>query len=404
MQSATPIRGIQATRAATNPAQMLAELSSTMQDFRARSESRIAEVESALNDMAVKSAGFEMNGTPRTGGNPTEINALNEAARALISGNQSQAAEHFARANAMTTQSGPDGGYITHDVISSGMTRIMAEISPVYRLARKVTMDHGTAFEEVVDPDAAQASWVGESQSRPKTDPGALRKFRVELSEIYAMPSVSQTLLDQSSINLFNWLQDKVGEAFGAKESLAFHTGDGISKPRGFLTYPTVATGDKTRAWGKFEHVVSGASGGFPAATTSVNPADALVDLVAALKPQYRADAVWLMNRATAAVVRKIKDAEGRHVWVDSLIIGQPDVLLGYPVEISEDMPDLGADTLSIAFGSVSRTYCIIERPGLKYLVDPYSEKPNVLLYSYRRVGGEVMNYEAMKFMKFSAS
>lgn len=396
------IRGIQSVRANATPAQILAELTHDMTGFRASTGERIAEIERNLADMAVRNAGYEMAGTSRSSDNPAEIKALNDAARALISGNQTQASEHFARANAMTTESGPDGGYITHDVISTGMTRIMAEISPIYRLARKEPMPHGTAFEETIDPDAAQASWVAERQARPETAPGELRKFSVALNEIYAMPAVSQTLLDQSSTNIFNWLQTKVGEAFGAKESLAFHTGDGVGKPRGFLTFPTVATGDKTRDWGKFEHVASGAAGGFPTATASVNPADALVDLVAALKPQYRGDAVWLMNRATAAVVRKLKDAEGRHVWVDSLILGQPNVLLGYPVEISEDMPDLAADSLSIAFGSVSRMYCIIERPGLKYLVDPYSSKPNVLLYSYRRVGGGIQNFEAMKFMKFA--
>ena len=332
-----------------------------------------------------------------------ELKALNNAARALILGDQRKADEYFIEAKAMIAGSDPSGGYVVHDVMSTGMTKILAEISPIYRLSRRIALPRGGAFEEPIDRDAAEASWVGEVAARPDTDTPDLAKFRVELNEIYAMPKASQTLIDIASIDVLGWLQGKIGEAFATKEGYAFHNGTGVAQPRGILTFTTVATPDSSRTWGEFEHVKTGTNGAFPTASTTVNAADVLVDVTGALKPQYRTGAVWLMNRLTAAVVRKLKDADGRHVWVDSLIQGQPSVLLGYPVEIDEEMPDIATDSLSIAFGNISKAYTIIEQPGTKFLTDPFTDKPNVRLFAYRRVGGGVSNFESIKFLKFAA-
>lgn len=334
--------------------------------------------------------------------NTPELKALSNAATALLSGNQEKANALFVEAKAMSVGSDPDGGYVVHDVISSGMTRVMAEISPIYRLARKIPMATGGAFEEPIDRESAEAQWVGEVQARPDTATPKLGVFRVDLHEIYAMPKATQKLLDVASINPLTWLTAKVGDAFAVKEGSAFHGGDGIAKPHGILTYPTALTTDASRAWGTFQHIATGASGAFPTSSATVNPADVLVDVTMALKPQYRTGAVWLMNRLTAGAVRKLKDAEGRHVWVDSLVQGQPAMLLGYPVEIDEEMPDISAGSQSIAFGNVEKAYTIIEQPGTRFLTDPYTDKPNVRLYAYRRVGGGVNNTEALKFLKFS--
>jgi len=326
---------------------------------------------------------------------------LTEGLHVLLAGNQTKAMELFVQSKAMSAGSDPDGGYLVNTDFSSGMTSVMAEISPVYRLARVIPIA-GDAFEEPIDVDGAEALWVGELETRADTDTPQLGMFRVELNEIYAQPKTSQKLIDTARIDVINWLRDKVSESFAEKEGLAFHTGDGVGKPRGFLTYPTAATKDGARPWGTLQFIKTGVNADFPTASTSVNPADVLVDVVAALKPQYRRGAVWLMNRATAAVVRKLKDADGRHVWVDSLIQGQPSVLLGYPVEIDEAMPDIDTGSLSIAFGNITRAYTIVEKPGVKFLVDPYTNKPNVKLFSYRRVGGGLNHSEAIKLLKFA--
>lgn len=331
--------------------------------------------------------------------NTPETKALNGAVRALIAGQQDKANELFGEAKALIAGSGPNGGYVVHDQISTGMTVIMAQLSPIYRLSRKITMTHGTSFEEPIDRDSAQAAWVGEVDSRTDTITPQLGKLNIELNEIYAIPKTSQTLIDQASIDVLAWLRDKVGTAFALTESAAFHTGTGIARPYGILSYPTAALGDDTRTWGHIEHVVTGASGAF-----HTDKADCLHNVVSKLKPQYRTGAVWLMNRKTANVIRKLKEATTEaYIWQPGLQLGQPDSLMGYKVEIDEDMPDIAANSLSIAFGNFEKAYTVIETPGAKFLTDPYTDKPNVRLYAYRRVGGAVNNPEAYKLLKFSA-
>lgn len=369
--------------------------------FVDRNDTERDQIKAAVDSLMLK-AGRQGLGGGATNADRPELKALNNAALALYMGDQQKANQYFIEAKAMTAGSDPDGGYVVHDVISSGMTKVMAEISPLYRLARKIPMTKGGAFEEPVDRDSAEASWVGEVSARADTDTPQLGDFRVELNEIYAMPKASQKLIDIASINVLGWLTEKVGDAFAVKEGTAYHEGTGVAQPRGILSYTTVATPDATRAWGQFEHIATGVSGAFPTSSTTVNPADVLVDVSTALRAQYRNGAVWLMNRLTAGRVRKLKDAEGRHVWVDSLVQGQPALLLGYPVEIDESMPDIGAGTLSIAFGNIEKAYTIIEMPGTKFLTDPYTDKPNVRLFAYRRVGGGVNNFEAIKYLKFS--
>lgn len=336
---------------------------------------------------------------------PAEMKSLDDGMRMLLKGNTEGAHRLFIEGKAMNAATGPDGGYLLTPQFSTDMTRIMAEVSPMYRLARKIPIDPGhDSFEEPADVESAEAVWTGEQSSRGETGTPGLKLFYLSLDEIYAMPKVTQKLIDVSSINIMDWLSGKVGDAFATKEGAAMHTGDGVAKPRGILTYDIATTVDASRPWGTVQYIPSGASGAFKTPTTSVSPADALIDMVTSLKPQFRAGASWLMNRNTAGVVRKFKDADGRFIWVDSIVAGQPSTLLGYPVLEDEDMPDIAADSLSIAFGNVQRAYTIIEKPGIKFLPDPYTAKPHVLLYSYRRMSGGMNNSQALKLMKFATT
>ena len=336
-----------------------------------------------------------------TSGNSTvENKSLAAGFKALIAGQQEKANQCFVEAKAMQVGSGPDGGYVTHDLISSGMTRVMAEISPIYRLARKVQIPAGAAFEEPIDRDMLSAEWVSETATRPETASPTLATLNIALHEIYAMPAISQKLIDTASLDIVKWLTGKIADAFALTEAVAYHDGNGVGKPQGILAYPTAATADASRAWGTVQHIPTGASGAF-----HTTKADCLIDTVSALKNQYREGSAWLMNRKTAAAVRKIKESTtDAYIWAPGLQAGQPEMLLGFPVVIDENMPDIGANTLSIAFGNVSRAFTIVEQPGVKLLSDPYTSKPFVKLYGYRRVGGALSNTEALKLVKFSAS
>jgi len=148
--------------------------------------------------------------------------------------------------------------------------------------------------------------------------------------------------------------------------------------------------------------VATGAAGAF----ASTNPADALHDTLTALRPAYRkGDGVaWIMNSATANVIRKMKDGQGNYLWTQSIVMGQPDRLLGYPVTLDEGMPDIAANSYSVAFGNWRRGYAIVDKPGLRLIVDRVTKKGWTKMYFSKRVGGGVVDSNAIKLLKFATS
>lgn len=303
----------------------------------------------------------------------------------------------------MNVTSSPDGGYTVLPQMTDVLMARLFEVSPLARLARVVTIGSGDGFEDVRDVADYGAAWVGESDSRGNTTGGSFVKTTIPLCEIYANVKVTQRLLDDSLFDIGAHVTERIGEKFARAIGTALVTGDSVNKPKGLLDYDTSTSDDGARTWGEIQVIKSGVNGGFAASTSSSNPADVLVDLQAALKTGYRQDAVWLMNRRTAAVVRKFKDAEGRHIWTDSLMEGQPPMLLGHRVELTEDMDDVTTSGTPIAFGDINRAYTYVTRPGLKLLRDPFTDKPNVQMYAYMRAGGAVVDFDAVKLLETSS-
>jgi HK97 family phage major capsid protein len=212
---------------------------------------------------------------------------------------------------------------------------------------------------------------------------------------MYAEPRITQKLLDDSMVNVEAWLADKVSTKFARKENAAFVNGDGVGKPRGFLTY---ASG--TTLPGTIEQRNTGVSGGF---ATGSAAADILISTIYGLKQGYRSGSNWFMPRSATAEVRKLKASDGSYLWQPGIMAGQPATLLGYSVIEFEDMPDIAADSLSIAFGDMNEAYQIVDRVGVRVLRDPYTAKPYIKFYTTKRVGGDVLNFEAIKLISFSA-
>ena len=247
----------------------------------------------------------------------------------------------------------------------------------------------------LVDKGDLGAGWATEANAA-ETGAGGIERISIPVHELSAMPKASQRLLDDAAFDVEAWLAERIADRFARAEAAAFITGDGAGKPRGILSYPTAIAG--IEAEGQIGTVSSGSLGEF----ADLEAGDRLVDLVYALGAEYRANASFLMNSKTAATIRKMKDLEGRFIWVDSLAAGQPAQLLGYPVMISEDMPDIDMESLSIAFGDFRAAYTVVERPDLRVLRDPFSAKPHVLFYATKRVGGGVTDFRAVKLMKFA--
>ncbi|MFM1815268.1 MAG: hypothetical protein RLZ98_1963 [Pseudomonadota bacterium] len=299
-------------------------------------------------------------------------------------------------AKALSVGSDTDGGYLVPDETERAINRSVRDISPIRAIAgiRQVS---GSVYKKPFAVTGAEASWVGETAARPQTATPTLAELAFPTMELYAMPAATQALLDDSAVDIDQWIAEEVRVAFAEQEGTAFVNGDGVNKPKGLLDYPTVANGSWSH--GNIGTVSTGAAGAFPA----VNPQDVLVDLVYQVKAGYRANAHFVMNRATQSVVRKMKDADGNYLWQPSLAPGEASTLMGFPVAEAEDMPDIAADETAIAFGDFRRGYLIVDRVGIRVLRDPYSAKPYVLFYTTKRVGGGVQDFDAIKLLKFAA-
>ncbi len=297
----------------------------------------------------------------------------------------------------LSVGSGPDGGYTVPAEVEATVNRLLKAISPIRSIAGIRTVS-GNVYKRPFATSGADAGWVAETAARTQTNTPVLAELSYPTMELYAMPAASSTILDNSIVNIDEWLAEEVRIAFAQQEGTAFVTGDGVNKPKGFLTYTSVANASWT--WGNLGYIATGVAGGFAA----TNPGDKLLDLVYAAKAPYRANASFVMNRNTQATIRKFKDGQGNYLWTPANAPGETPSLMGYPVVECEDMPDVAASSLSVAFGDFSRGYLIVDRAGIRVLRDPYSSKPYVLFYTTKRVGGGVQDFDAIKLLKFAVT
>lgn len=297
---------------------------------------------------------------------------------------------------ALQAGSDPDGGYLVPDETETQIMRRLSTISPIRAIAGNRQVSSST-YKKPFAVSGPQSGWVGETDARPETASPQLAELTFPAMELYAMPAATASLLDDAAVDMDQWIAEEVETAFAEQEGAAFVNGDGVNKPTGFLQAPQVD--EASWAWGSLGTLKTGQSGGFPA----VDPADTLIDLIYTLKSGYRQNARFVMNRKTQAAVRKFKDGDGNYLWQPPSGAGSAASLLNFPITEAEDMPDIAADTASIAFGDFRRGYLVVDRMGVRLLRDPYSAKPYVLFYTTKRVGGGVQDYDAIKLLMFSA-
>ena len=298
---------------------------------------------------------------------------------------------------ALSTTVAADGGYLVdRDTAEAIRSQLLSTAS--LRAVASVVEVEAASFDVLIDRSEVGSGWATEATAQGETATPQLERIQIALHELSAMPKASQRLLDDSAFDVEGWLAGKIAQRFQRAEAAAFVSGDGVDKPRGFLTVPKVANG--SWAWGSLGYVATGAAADF----ASVNAADCIINLVYALGAEYRANASFVMNSKTAGAVRKMKDADGRFLWSDGLAAGEPARLMGYPVVVCEDMPDIAANAHAIAFGDFRAGYTIAERPDLRILRDPFSAKPHVLFYASKRVGGDVTDFAAIKLLKIAVS
>lgn len=297
----------------------------------------------------------------------------------------------------------PAGGYFVLPTVDLTIRTLMTDLSPLRAMAEVVTISTDR-YERFYSMGKRGAQWVSERDDRPQdTARPELIKHSYSVSELYAAPAATRHLLDDAATDIASWLINNAVHDFAETEGEAFHHGDGVEgRPRGLQTYPTAPEKDFVRPWGTFQHVAVGHA----SAPTDANLTTALIKLVASLRKPYKGNAVLLMNSNTAVRLRSIVDGNGRALWAPTgnLIEGVEHPLLGYRVEIDEEMPDIGANTTPIAFGDFRQGYVIVDRQGVRITRDEVTQKGRILFDTYKRVGGGAGDFNAIKFLKIATA
>lgn len=298
---------------------------------------------------------------------------------------------------AMSSGSGPDGGYLVAPPVERDILRRLANISPIRAVATVREISTST-YRKAFSLSGPATGWVAEADLRPQTNNQQIVDMSFPAMELYAMPAATQNLLDDAAVDIEQWIASEIDTVFAEQEGNAFITGNGANKPTGLLAYPKVVQSSWSN--GKTGYITTGVSANFAA----TNPSDNLVDLIYSLRAGYRQNASFLMSRKTQALIRKFKATTGEYLWAPPSSIGAPATLMNFPVIESEDMPDVAADAFAVAFADFRRAYLIVDRRGIRVLRDPYSAKPYVLFYTTKRVGGGIQDFDAIKLLKFGVS
>jgi HK97 family phage major capsid protein len=403
---------------ALSGAQAHDELMRTFEAWRETNEVRLGEIETRLSadalteeklsrlDQALESAQRTLDAAALRAARPALERG--EAGRPVGERQHKAAFAHYVRAGdgaalraietkALSAGSGPDGGFLVPMPAEREILRRMTQISPIRAIA-SVRETATAVYKKAYSTTGPAAGWAAETAARPQTASQIIADLSFPTMELYAMPSATQTLLDDAAVDVEAWIADEIETVFAEQEGAAFVTGDGVTRPQGFLTPPksTMAAW----SWGRLAYVPTGVAGAFPAA----NASDILVDLVYALKAGYRQNARFVLNRRTQAEIRKFKATTGEYLWQPPAAPGQPATLMNFPVVEVEDMPSIATDSFALAFGDFRRGYLVVDRIGVRVLRDPYSAKPYVLFYTTKRVGGGVQDFDAIKLLKFGVA
>jgi HK97 family phage major capsid protein len=294
------------------------------------------------------------------------------------------------------------GGYAVPEEIAREIERLEMQFSPVRSLVNVQPV--GTSdFKALVNLRGATSGWVGETGTRTATATSQLRERTPTHGEIYAYPEATEWSLDDVFFNVAAWLAEEAAQSFAIEEGDAVIRGDGSSKPTGMLnTTPTTAADFASPLRNAAAYMYLASPSAVSPAVYAVDP-DILIDMVYSLNSIYRSGASWAMNSSTAGHIVKLKDSEGRYIWRESLVSGQPATLLGYPVAIWEQLDDIGANAFPIAFGNFRRAYMLTERTDLRITTDNVTEPGKVKFYIRRREGGCVMNNNALRWLRTTA-
>lgn len=301
------------------------------------------------------------------------------------------------RAAQVVTTTGAAGGFALPEQIERAINRLSVDISPLREIAQVIQVGT-TDYKELFDVNGATFEWIGEGATRNQTNTPDMQECVPTFGMASAKPQASEESLDDLFFDVERWLIDSASEAIAQGEGAAFISGNGTAKPTGFLNGTPVATADNARAYGALQYIASGQAAALPSSL------DTFYDLVYSLRARYRRNARWVSNKLLLAGLRKYKDTTGSYLWQPSLVAGQPDLFMGYPVTEAEDMPVVAANAFPLAFGDFKEGYLIADRVGMRMTRDEVTTPGFVKFYVRKRVGGKVRNTQAIKLLKIANS
>lgn len=404
-------RGIVSVRADAGTGDVKATIESLNKawaEFKSAAEERQANIEKKFDDVVTRDKEEKINAS--IGELQSAVDQANAELAALKVGGGGDAGRagdpeysdafraHFRKGEvqaALNKGADDEGGYLAPIEWDRTITDKLIEVSPMRQIAQVQTISTA-GFKKLYNLRGTSSGWVGETTARTETNTPEFGSLTFTPGEIYANPAATQQMLDDAEINLESWLATEVETEFSYQEGLAFISGNGTNKPYGFLEFVDGQAQAALHPLGAIEKV--------DAASAADLDSDELLDLVYALPTAFTGNARWVMNRTTQGLVRKLKDGDGNYLWQPTYVAGQPAQVAGYPVTEMPAMPDVAADALPIAFGDFQRGYLIVDRTGVRVLRDPYSNKPYVMFYTTKRVGGGVNNPETIKVMQMASA
>ena len=301
------------------------------------------------------------------------------------------------------------GGSAVPEVIDRRIRENLVNESPMRQIVNVITS--GTPdYKTLVDVGGESSGWVGETDTRSATNTARLEEVAPTFGTVYAYPKVTEESLNDIFFDVAGWISKMVLREFGYQEGVSLISGNGNKKPTGLLagSFSTVDDGrlvSPQRAFGTIQYVPTGSSGAFPASTTTTGAAsDCLITLQAKLRPAYKRNAKWIMNRGTRATVRKLIDKQANYLWQPGIGAGQSDTLLGDPIVIMDDMAAIAANSYSIAYGDFREAYTLVDLVGMRITLDEITTPGYVKYYVRKRLGGKLVLDEAVKVLKFAAS
>lgn len=348
-----------------------------------RINSSIGDFQKAIDELNAKLAAAELGGGA---GQPVDreyTNAFNA---------------HFRKGEvqaALNKGADDEGGYLAPVEWDRTIIDELVQVSPMRQIAQVQTISTA-GFKKLYNLRGTGSGWVGETAARPETSTPEFGTMTFATGELYANPAATQQLLDDAAIDLEQWLSGEVNTEFAYQEGIAFVSGNGTNKPYGFLTFVTGAANAAVNPLGAIQLTT--------AASATAVTTDELIDLVYSLPGELSANARFVLNRSSLATARKLRDGDNNYIWQPSFQAGQPSQLLGFPVTEMAAMPNIGAGAVPIAFGDFRRGYLIVDRTGVRVLRDPYTNKPYVMFYTTKRVGGGVQDPQAIKALKMAAA